>query len=114
MDDGDAAILVLLDLSAAFDTIDHHLLLQRLREELHIHGAALDWIQSYLSDREQCVVVSDAVSEPRPLTIGVPQGSVIGPLLFTLYMTPLRKILQKYNIFRHAYADDTQLYCCIL
>jgi hypothetical protein len=85
MDEGDAVILVLLNLSAAFDTIDHQLLLQHRRVELSIRDAALDWIQSYLCERKQCVVVGDDVSEPRPLTIRVPQGSVIGPLLLTLY-----------------------------
>ena len=103
------AILILLDLSAAFDTIDHTILLQR-RHELGIRDAALDWFKSYLSQRRQSVVINGTRSSHRNLSFGVPQGSVLGPILFTLYTTPLGAIARKYQLNFHIYADGTQLY----
>ena len=103
------AVLMLLDLSAAFDTIDHTILLQRLHE-LGIRDAALDWFKSYLSQRRQSVVINGTRSSYQNLSFGVPQGSVLGPILFTLYTTPLGAIAQKYQLNFHLYADDTQLY----
>ena len=103
------AVLILLDLSAAFDTIDHTILLQRLHE-LGIRDAALDWFKSYLSQRRQSVVINGTRSSHRNLSFGVPQGSVLGPILFTLYTTPLGTIARKYQLNFHLCADDTQLY----
>ena len=102
------AVLILLDLSAAFDTIDHTILLHRLHE-LGIRDAALDWFRSYLSQRRQSVVINGTRSSYRNLSFGVPQGSVLGPILFTLYTTPLGAIARKYQLNFHLYADDTQL-----
>ena len=102
------AILVLLDLSAAFDTIDHSLLLATLEKRMGVSGTALAWFQSYLCCRSQCVSVGGKVSEKRALCYGVPQGSVLGPVLFTTYTQPLHIILQ--GIDFHLYADDSQLY----
>jgi hypothetical protein len=110
LDAGDAALMVLLDLSAAFDTIDHEILLTRLERDVGIKGNALEWLTSYLSNRSQSVVINDAVSKPQPLTVGVPQGSVLGPLLFLLYILPLRTIIERHQSLRHGYADDAQLY----
>ena len=101
----------LLDQSAAFDTLDHKRLLDRLREQVGLSGTALDWVRSYLSGRNQSVCVNDTISSPSELTIGVPQGSVLGPLLFLCYMLPLCKIIEKHGVFRHSYADDLQLFC---
>ena len=102
--------LVLLDLSAAFDTVDHKILISRLSLNFGISDSALSLLSSYLSNRTQSVTVEGHVSEPILVTTGVPQGSVLGPLLFSLYITPLTYQLGGSDISFHLYADDTQLY----
>ncbi len=82
-----------LDLNAAFDTIDHNVLLNRLENSVGISGSALAWFKSYLSDRHQFVAVNEEVSYRAQVQYGVPQGSVLGPLLFTLYMLLLGDIV---------------------
>ena len=104
------AILVLLDLSAAFDTIDHHCLLHILESSFGIQGNVLAWFQSYLTGRTQTVRIKKCTSEPHELKYGVPQGSVLGPILFTIYTTPLGKLIRRHGLTFHLYADDTQLY----
>ena len=108
-DEGDGVVLVLLDLSAAFDTINHARLLQRLRI-LGIDGVVLSWFASYLQQRTQSVMIGDVSSDPSLLSTGVPQGSVLGPTLFTLYVKPMTQIIESHGICRHSYADDVQLY----
>jgi len=110
LDQGQDVLLVTLDLSAAFDTIDHEILLERLHTYVGFTGTALSWMRSYLQDRTQAVHVEGSVSEQVPLCIGVPQGSVLGPLLFLIYVLPLKELISRYAISRHGFADDTQLY----
>lgn len=102
--------LILLDLSAAFDTIDHNILLTRLSSTFGICGPALNLLTSYITDRHQFVNIDSHSSDSASITSGVPQGSVLGPLLFTLYTTPLSNLLEDSAASFHLYADDTQLY----
>ena len=105
-----SVILLLLDLSAAFDTVDHGILLDRLSHRFGICGLALSSFKSYLSNRFQFVEIRGEKSSHQPLTCGVPQGSVLGPILYLLYTSPLWDIVRRYNMGFHFYADDTQLY----
>ena len=102
--------LVLLDLSAAFDTLDHQILLDRLKLRFGISEVAHSLLSSYLSNRFQSIPVTQERSPLLPLLGGVPQGSVLGPLLFTMYTTPLSYLLSHSSMQFHFYADDTQLY----
>jgi hypothetical protein len=108
VDGGNAAILALLDQSAAFATIDHSVLLDRLSARFGICGSALDWFSSYLANRSQSVHVFGVTSSPIFLTCGVPQGSVVGPVMFTLYNSPIHDIAVHHGISDQYYADDAQ------
>jgi hypothetical protein len=110
VDSQGGAVLVLLDLSAAFDTIDHTILLRTLEHHIGVKGTALQWLHSYLSDRYQSVKIGKTLSSPRHLPYGVPQGSVLGPQLFSIYTQPLQVVIEACDMFFHLYADDTQLY----
>ncbi|XP_072041338.1 uncharacterized protein [Amphiura filiformis] len=103
-------VLVLLDLSAAFDTVDHQILLRRLRDRYGVHGKALAWCTSYLCNRQQSVVIGDSVSATHFMNCSVPQGSVAGPFMFTVYAAPLEDLIRSYGVETMIYADDTQLY----
>ena len=103
--------LQLLDLSAAFDTTDHSILTHRLQHWFGISSTVLNLLSSFLSDRPQTVITPASKSNPVLLEYGVPQGSVLGPLFYTIYTTPLHSIISKYPGLRcHFYADDTQIY----
>ena len=110
MDDGRVTVLTLLDLSAALDTIDHTILLRRLGNWFRVSGKALDWFKSYLTGRSQRIKLGNCLSSRSDLSSGVPQGSALGPLLFTLYTTPLSSLISGHAIPYHLYADDSQLY----
>ncbi len=103
-------ILVLLDLSAAFNTICHSILLDRLHRWIGLSGTVLNWFKSYLSEHSQFVYLGNNRSQTVPLCQGVPQGSVLGPVLFCVYMLPLGQIIQKYGLGYHCYTDNTQIY----
>ena len=113
MDLGKAVALTLLDLSAAFDTIDHTILFNCLRDWFGMDGTVLMWIKSYLKNCRQKVKLGHSFLDAFSLPYGVPQGSVLGPLLFTLYTTPLSHIISSFNITHHLYADDTQIYLAL-
>jgi hypothetical protein len=102
--------LVMLDLSAAFDTVDHQILLNRLDGRFGIRGAALDWVASYLHKRSQFVLVNGTSSSEQELNCSVPQGSVLGPNEYKDYNSPVADIFRKYGMDYHQYADDTQVY----
>ena len=103
-------ILVLLDLTAAFDTIDHALLLQRLRQRYGIGGKVLQWFESYFHQREQSVLINTSKSDPLTMEWGIPQGSIGGPILFVSFTAPVEDIIHAHGLSCVIYADDTQLY----
>ena len=102
--------LLLLDLSAAFDTLNHSLLRSRLENSFGSTGTVLQWFHSYLTGRSQFVEINDTKSSVRDLTVSVPQGSVLGPILYLLYTAPLVEIIRSHCLVYHLYANDTQLY----
>ena len=102
--------LCLLDLSAAFDTIDHNILLARLSSWFGIHGVAVKWFKSFLSFRSFRVKCDKIFSSLYTSLCGVPQGSVLGPLLFILNTTPLSSLISSLNLNHHLYVNDTQLF----
>ena len=102
-------LLVLLDLSTAFDTVRHDILLDRLRSRLGATDQALNWFTSYLSDLTQHVSVNEGLSDTFPLLQGVPQGSCLGPLLLTVYTSELFDMVGRHLPSVHSYANDTQL-----
>ena len=111
LDRGLSVFLVLLDLSAAFDTINHEMLLRTLNSRYHISGKVLQWVSDYLTGRSFRVGVAGSVSTSRALGVGVPQGSVLGPILFNLYTAPLNDIFTRHRVKAQFYADDTQFWC---
>ena len=115
MDNQEVTCLILLDLSAAFDTVSHSLLLNRLRYIFSVTDMALNWKESYLKDHTQSMVLGDmdttrAKSEAKHIKQGVPQGSILGPTLFTLYISPLGDICRSHEVLFQSYADDQQIY----
>ena len=103
-------LLILLDLSAAFDTVDHDTMVRRLEYSFGIQGKALSWFASYLSGRTQRIMINKSLSKAFKLECGVPQGSCLGPLLFTLYTSELFEIIKYHLPMIHCHADDSQVY----
>ena len=107
LNEGDFVLGVFLDLSKAFDTVDHGILLMKLYK-YGVRGVAYDWIQSYLQDRNQFVSFNDCDSRTMPIKCGVPQGSILGPLLFFIYVNDLASVsLVSLTIL---FADDTNVF----
>ena len=105
-DDDKCTIIIFLDLSAAFDTIDINLLTDILRVEIGIDGLAIEWLKSFLLNRVQRVKINDSLSDPLDILYGVPQGSVLGPFLFSVYTRSQSKIFANCNLKSSSFADD--------
>lgn len=111
IDNGLVDLLALLDLSSAFDTVDHGILLERLNKSFCVSGVALSWLSSFLTSRSQKVWFGNLMSAEIPFLTGVPQGSVLGPLLFLVYVADLITLVESLNISIQMYADDILIYC---
>lgn len=108
-DTGGLSLFILLDLSSAFDIVCQYVL-QSCLTAIDINGTVLQWLSSYLSDRQQFISINKLQSHSVAVFRGVPQGSVLGPLLFLIYMHPLGQIIRRHGLNFHSYADDTQIY----
>ena len=106
---GSISALALLDFSSAFETIDHPILVHRLHTDFGFTDAVLQWFSSYLTDRTHYVSLSNHCSAFTPVHSGLPQGSVLGPMLFAMYIKPLSAIIDSHSIIHHLFADDLQL-----
>jgi hypothetical protein len=113
-DSGSRTMMLQFDLSAAFDTLDTKTLLRLLRSTFGVSGPALNWVSSYLVCRYQSVRVGQMQSSIIDCEHGVPQGSVLGPLLFTLYVSPIANVISSFGVSHTQYADDIQLNCTLL
>ena len=110
IDQHQCVILLLLDLSVAFDTVDHAILINRLKDRFGITGQALQWISSYFDNRKQTVLINGVRSKEHLLSCNVPQGSVLGPKFFKDYKSPVGQIIRSHGLQAHFYADDSQIY----
>ena len=111
---GNIALLMLLDLSAAFDSVDRSVLLQRLKKSYGLHGTVIGWFDSYLTGQSQYVRTPASKSTPSFVLYGVPERSVFRPIPFVLYVADVLQLVKDHGLMPHAYADDTQILgiCC--
>ena len=110
LDNNDSTFLIFLDLSSAFDLVEHSVLLKRLNDQFYIKGNVFLWFMSYLSDRSFSVKIGCSISDGMIVFYGVPQGSILGPILFLLYISEIESIAKLHGFKIHIYADDMQLY----
>ena len=110
LDRGKSVLLVALDVSAAFDTVEHQLLLKRFKDYFGLTDTALHWMASYLADRQQIVQIGSSQSDVQPVDSGFPQGSTLGGPKFTMYATPLHYLAELHDVEDHCYADDSNLF----
>jgi len=113
VDSGQLVPLVLLDLSSAFDTVDHDCLLSVLRYRFSVDGDTMTWFRSYLTDRTQTYVVGEDKHGPLPVNCSVPLASVLGPIKFISYTEDLSELIISHGVSYHLFADDKQLYTAI-
>ena len=111
--EGMCTVLLSLDVSAAFDAIDLGTLCDRAETDFGLTGLAVGWLKSFVTSRTQCIAVGAELSLPRPCLSGVPQGSVLGPLLFSMYVSPVGDVIDAHGLQYHQYADDLQLYTAL-
>ena len=111
MDQQKVTQLVLIDLSSAFDTVDHDILLNIMTCSFGVSGPAQNWFSSYLQSRSQRIVINGTASEQFKLNQRVPQGSCLGPVVFTYYSSPVFSVIDQHWKLGHAYADDHQVFC---
>ena len=110
IDTNTSILLVFLDFSSAFDTINHNILLTRLQQLYKINGTALQWFSSYLKNRRFQVKLENSISSGDTMMCGVPQGSILGPTIFNLYIQPIASIIESHGLNYHIFADDIQIY----
>ena len=110
LDNSRAMMLVMTDLSAAFDTLDDTKFITLLQTKYGVRGTTLKWFRSYLTGRHFRVKVGDCRSDPHALRCGVPQGSVLGPIIFVMCTASLQNIVRRHGLSYHKYADDMQFY----
>jgi len=114
MNSGSVSCLLSLDISAAFNVLDHQALLKHAEDLFGITGQVLLWLSSFLTDRQSFASVGDygscTTSRPFLMIHGVPQGSTLSPILFAMYVAPLEQVVPNWGARCHQYSDDTQLY----
>ena len=110
IDNGQLTVMLFLDLSSAFDTVDHDIMLSILHRRLPVEGAALNWFHSYQTDRSQTFSVGDSNSDPHSVSCSVPQGPVLGPVKFVAFTEYVLDLFDRHKVNHHMYADDQHIY----